>query len=314
MSSDTDKKHHLQLSRASQHFSDVESFGQASGWDLGFRQLDPGAVDISASFLSSPVCQILKVSFNKGFHQKGVAPEGVLTFGAPRRGFRDWYDSPATPNPLINFNHRGGFDSVTDSCFEGYTFAFTEEYLEKSARNLGLAIPDWIYDPEPGRVVRESKSSHRVFCDLDALIGNRFGDEAEDAISELLVNFLIATVPEEAALKYPKGASRRRVISNALDYIESHCRDRIQISELCQQIGTSVRTLDRAFREKFGVTPKSYIRNRRLASVRGELLASKEDIKVTQIASDWGFTHLGQFSNDYRKLFGELPSETLHRR
>ena len=32
---------------------------------------------------------------------------------------------------------------------------------------------------------------------------------------------------------------------------------------------------------------------------------------VSEIALDWGFSHFGQFAQDYRHLFGELPSETL---
>jgi len=27
----------------------------------------------------------------------------------------------------------------------------------------------------------------------------------------------------------------------------------------------------------------------------------------------WGFTHLGFFARDYKKMFGELPSETLRK-
>jgi AraC family transcriptional regulator, ethanolamine operon transcriptional activator len=34
---------------------------------------------------------------------------------------------------------------------------------------------------------------------------------------------------------------------------------------------------------------------------------------VTQAASQWGFWHLGYFSRDYRKMFGELPSQTFRR-
>jgi AraC family ethanolamine operon transcriptional activator len=34
---------------------------------------------------------------------------------------------------------------------------------------------------------------------------------------------------------------------------------------------------------------------------------------VGQVAGDWGFYHLGQFSRDYRRLFGESPSATLAR-
>jgi len=34
---------------------------------------------------------------------------------------------------------------------------------------------------------------------------------------------------------------------------------------------------------------------------------------VTDVALDWGFLHFGWFSQDYRRLFGETPSQTLHR-
>jgi len=29
------------------------------------------------------------------------------------------------------------------------------------------------------------------------------------------------------------------------------------------------------------------------------------------VANAWGFWHMGQFARDYRRLFGELPSDTL---
>ena len=32
---------------------------------------------------------------------------------------------------------------------------------------------------------------------------------------------------------------------------------------------------------------------------------------VAEVASRWGFWHMGQLAADYRQLFGELPSETL---
>jgi AraC-like DNA-binding protein len=35
---------------------------------------------------------------------------------------------------------------------------------------------------------------------------------------------------------------------------------------------------------------------------------------VTELALDYGFLHLGRFSESYRQQFGELPSETLKRR
>jgi AraC-like DNA-binding protein len=34
---------------------------------------------------------------------------------------------------------------------------------------------------------------------------------------------------------------------------------------------------------------------------------------VHDVATRWGFWNLGEFAADYRRQFGELPSETLRR-
>jgi AraC-like DNA-binding protein len=39
----------------------------------------------------------------------------------------------------------------------------------------------------------------------------------------------------------------------------------------------------------------------------------KQGNGVTDAATAWGFWHFGHFSQEYKKLFGELPSDTLRR-
>nr|WP_269767767.1 helix-turn-helix domain-containing protein [Oleiphilus messinensis] len=41
--------------------------------------------------------------------------------------------------------------------------------------------------------------------------------------------------------------------------------------------------------------------------------SSAEQTQVADVAADWGFWHLSQFSKDYRQLFGERPSDTLQK-
>jgi AraC family ethanolamine operon transcriptional activator len=73
-----------------------------------------------------------------------------------------------------------------------------------------------------------------------------------------------------------------------------------------------VRTLEYIFRDYFNVTPKVYLKSRRLAAVRHELLRSLHSkSSINEIANRWGFWHMSQFATDYRRFFGELPSETL---
>ena len=51
-----------------------------------------------------------------------------------------------------------------------------------------------------------------------------------------------------------------------------------------------------------------------VAVAQEAIRAADETEGVADIANGWGFWHMGQFAADYRRQFGELPSETLARR
>jgi AraC family ethanolamine operon transcriptional activator len=88
----------------------------------------------------------------------------------------------------------------------------------------------------------------------------------------------------------------------------------ITIADLCRATRLSRRTLHYAFKEHFGVTPKAYLTAIRLEGVRRELVPQDTPVKVADVANHWGFWHMGHFAADYRRQFGELPSESLRRR
>ena len=62
------------------------------------------------------------------------------------------------------------------------------------------------------------------------------------------------------------------------------------------------------------MSPRAYLAAMRLDGVRRELVPTDPPAKVADVANRWGFWHMGQLAADYRKQFGELPSETLRRR
>ena len=102
-------------------------------------------------------------------------------------------------------------------------------------------------------------------------------------------------------------------IQKARDYIDAHADEPPAIQDVCRAAGVSWRTLDNAFRVLFGVTPKRYLQAMRLDGVRKELRRKGPSAKIADIANHWGFWHMGQFAADYRRQFGELPSETTRR-
>jgi AraC-like DNA-binding protein len=86
------------------------------------------------------------------------------------------------------------------------------------------------------------------------------------------------------------------------------------IPDLCRALAVSQRTLRKAFNKAYGRPPCRHLRMLRLSQVRRALLSAHDHVvTVTEIATGFGFAELGRFSVEYRKVFGESPSATLHR-
>ena len=108
-------------------------------------------------------------------------------------------------------------------------------------------------------------------------------------------------------------SNRRRVVRRAEDYMQAHLRNPRSVLELCRELGVSERTLHYAFQQVRGLSPMAYFRACRLNAVRQELVAAPAGTAtVHEIAQRWGFWHTGEFAAAYRRLFGELPSQTLN--
>jgi transcriptional regulator GlxA family with amidase domain len=86
----------------------------------------------------------------------------------------------------------------------------------------------------------------------------------------------------------------------------------IRLADIVRASGVPGRTLFKHFNDCRGISPMRYLRNARLDKVR-ETLRSAPQARVTDIAMQWGFTHMGRFSVEYRRRFSESPSEMLSR-
>lgn len=100
-----------------------------------------------------------------------------------------------------------------------------------------------------------------------------------------------------------------------VQYVEDNLKQDISLEQLAQVVRMSPRALHALFERNVGTTPKHYIRNRKLERVHACLIdPTAKTRNITQVAMDYGFLHLGRFSESYKNTFGELPSNTLRRR
>ncbi len=148
--------------------------------------------------------------------------------------------------------------------------------------------------------------------DPEAFDVTKFADGIRDS---LLTGLLSATSVEACAPAESVPWSRRnRAVIAATEFMREHEEQDVCLLDLCNVSGVSARTLEYAFQETIGIRPMQYLRIRRLKRARSLLKKGiTGETSVTACATSAGFTHLGRFSVDYRKFFGESPSTTLAR-
>ena len=102
------------------------------------------------------------------------------------------------------------------------------------------------------------------------------------------------------------------VAERARTFIDRHFREPIHLADICRSVGISVRTLQRCFKQCYGVTITSYLKSVRLDAACLDLIASNPSREtVTRIALRNGCSHLGRFSTEFRERFGQVPREVL---
>ena len=124
----------------------------------------------------------------------------------------------------------------------------------------------------------------------------------------------LPTITDSTHPSFRKYSFRIAAAKRVIDYLQEHAKELPDMQTLCKVAGTGERSLQYGFRDYLGMTPIQYLRVIRLNGVRAELQgASYNQTKVTSVAVSWGFIELGHFAKEYKKLFKELPSTTLHR-
>jgi AraC-like DNA-binding protein len=115
------------------------------------------------------------------------------------------------------------------------------------------------------------------------------------------------------ALRRPQRGAAPRDVKRAIDFIETNLDAPIGLSDIAAAAGVPGRTLLAHFKRYKSVSPTEYLRRTRFAKVRQTLQHAEPEENVTGIAMNFGFNHMGRFAAEYRKRFGESPSQTLRR-
>lgn len=92
--------------------------------------------------------------------------------------------------------------------------------------------------------------------------------------------------------------------------IEERAGEDLHLEDIEAVAGVSRVKLFEGFKRYYDTTPMACLKRYRLEAVRRAIMSEPCARRISVIAMNWGFTHLGRFSSEYKKLFGETPSAT----
>ena len=142
---------------------------------------------------------------------------------------------------------------------------------------------------------------------------SRLGESIENDLLGRIANLLCGKPLVQR--KYDRHQLRfcDEILRDTIKLVERDPTEMLDLRSMSKATGLNPRTLQRTFQAEYGLCPQEWLRVERLNRVREDLLRAEPGNSVTDVATRWGFFHLGRFAQYYRELFGERPSETARR-
>lgn len=310
-----------EFSCASRTTRDADEHAESlRAWDQRYEQLTPGGFEGRLTDVWLGGTQLFREVTNQIVHQAGRAWTGAWVFGVvlDNQGEGAIQGSPLAQGGAFSLGCDTDFLFRTPRCLDVVGIALSRDWVETSAAATGdRSLQDAA--AAPPRLFRRCADIDELRTYLRELFTAMEVDStpfrqpnAQRSVVSALAGTLSAVVSGDSGISHAASRdARSRLVERAKAYVLDRRETPVTVTELCEFLCVSRRTLQYCFQDVLGVNPVQYLRAIRLNGVRRELRNHPTGVRIGDVAARWGFWHLSQFSADYRRMFGELPSETL---
>lgn len=281
----------------------AEQIRATPGWVQHYQQMSPGHFAGLVRYLDLQGVEIYEESMNTRVEQNFSAPQGSLSFCFDRGD-----------NALYVLNGESRNIWITPENYQEIAVVFGPEFVKR--HSLDIARLEGLF------MAPLNSQQNALFCRWLSGTLTRLSQTLDPPSREVLTQQLLEDclfILDNACVGLDQGALQRRAAERAImkrvgEWAADTPEEHLNLLELSQVAGVSLRQLQHAFKTYTGMAPTQWLRLRRLNSARRELLSrTPTQTTVAEVAMHWSFWHLGRFSSSYRALFKELPSDTLKR-
>lgn len=136
----------------------------------------------------------------------------------------------------------------------------------------------------------------------------------QKTLRDALLSNMLVCIPHTLSSYFDTNKNNKILpsyLKRACEYIHEHADQSITLQSLATYSNCSYRTLQTGFKITFGISPMAYLKSVRLQKVYDELITEDTNTNISSVALKWGFLHMGNFAQDFKKKFGKLPSEVV---
>lgn len=280
-------------------------------WSLSYDQLSSGHFESHLNELWLDDIQIYEEQISPAIFQSGEGKADSLCLGI--------FSNLSDPALWMGQVLQGA--EIISLCQGGEIMMRTPEQSSFLSLSLPISLLGEAGEiPQGASMLIDQPLAQEIYSKLSTLLNNlsKLPDsvnlvsmqQAKSEILDLGFQYIQALQQQRHEIRVST-IKARKVVQRALDAMYSCQNNPLTMDELCQLTFTSRRTLQNCFELITGESPAQFLKHLRLNGVRRSFIQNAASASVSEVASDWGFWHLSQFATDYKKLFGESPSQTL---
>jgi AraC family transcriptional regulator, ethanolamine operon transcriptional activator len=284
-------------------------------WNVKFTQSEPGELEIRFQATAVGRCLVYESSSNIPMICTGTRTPDLVTISPiSAKCERGKYRGQQLKAGQVLIMDPGGeaFQQIAAN-HQQMAISIPVDLLDRIAR-AEYGLEDGVH--WKWRVAQPTQRESNILSQtLGSIISGPAPDFTDTNAEVRLAEMILATVRDcsQASPEPARQLNRRVIVRKAEEFIRSHLCEPPSILELCELTGAGRRALFYAFDELIGLSPIAYMKAARLQEARKRIIASDHQHCVQFVARNLNFTHLGQFSIDYARHFGESPSQTCKR-
>jgi AraC family ethanolamine operon transcriptional activator len=300
--------------RTVEAFDADEHAHNLTDWEQSYDQITPGRFHGTLAELQLPQMQVFRECTSQAVRQSCCVWPDAFWFGLPEQSDQTRINGRLAGEHAVMV--RPGdceFELVTPPDYAIYGIVIRREALLQAAE-LSSSQIDWAQLARAEVMHVDNASCASLIQTLAELLKADDVCTDSDLRQQVLLNALLALLDTSAVDSAVSSSfqRRQRIVAKARNLVLAQHDQAITVPQLCEQLFVSRRTLQYCFENVLGMSPMQYLRLIRLNGARRRLReSSSKTVTVQDVAADWGFWHLSQFSSDYRKLFGHSPSQSI---